>query len=142
MDGLNEILDAACPELVVLTARSSLPETMFVSPEVYDVFARMRARELDAKISLDGTRTVIAAGSCAAHARIPFRVLATPQGCPDKSGHDRASALSSEVDRRLLLSKTSRTNMLSGISDLPSKASYGTDQKDHPPYRACARYRE
>jgi hypothetical protein len=52
MDGLNDILDAACPELVVLTARSSLPETMFVHPEVYDVFARTRARELDAGFPL------------------------------------------------------------------------------------------
>ncbi len=52
MDGLNEILDAACPELVVLTARSTLPETMFVNPGVYDVFARMRARELDAGFPL------------------------------------------------------------------------------------------
>jgi hypothetical protein len=52
MDGLNEILDAACPELVALTARSSLPETMFVNPEVYDVFAKMRAHELDAGFPL------------------------------------------------------------------------------------------
>ena len=52
MDGLNEILDAACPELVVLTARSSLPETMFVNPAVYDVFAKMRAGELDAGFPL------------------------------------------------------------------------------------------
>jgi hypothetical protein len=52
MDGLNDILDAACPELVVLTARSSLPETMFVHPGIYDVFARMRARELDAGFPL------------------------------------------------------------------------------------------
>jgi hypothetical protein len=48
MDGLNDILDAACPELVVLTARSKLPETMFVNPGVYDVFVKMRTRELDA----------------------------------------------------------------------------------------------
>jgi hypothetical protein len=52
MDGLNEILDAACPELVVLTARSSLPETMFVNPRIYDVFAKTRARELDAGFPL------------------------------------------------------------------------------------------
>jgi hypothetical protein len=52
MDGLNDILDAACPELVVLTARSSLPETMFVHPEIYDVFARTRASELDAGFPL------------------------------------------------------------------------------------------
>ena len=52
MDGLNEILDAACPELVVLTARSSLPETMFLNPGVYDVFAKMRANELDAGFPL------------------------------------------------------------------------------------------
>jgi hypothetical protein len=52
MDGLNDILDAACPELVVLTARSTLPETMFVNPEVYDVFAKMRARELGAGFPL------------------------------------------------------------------------------------------
>jgi hypothetical protein len=52
MDGLNDILDAACPELVVLTARSSLPETMFVNPEVYNLFARMRASELDAGFPL------------------------------------------------------------------------------------------
>ena len=52
MDGLNDILDAACPELVVLTARSTLPETMFVNPEVYGVFVSMRARELDAGFPL------------------------------------------------------------------------------------------
>jgi hypothetical protein len=52
MDGLNHILDAACPELVVLTARSSLPETMFVNPRVYDLFARTRTRELDAGFPL------------------------------------------------------------------------------------------
>jgi hypothetical protein len=52
MDGLNDILDAACPELGVLTAQSSLPETMFVNPKVYDVFAEMRARELDAGFPL------------------------------------------------------------------------------------------
>ena len=52
MDGLNDILDAACPELVVLTAQSTLPETMFVNPEVYDVFAKMRARELGAGFPL------------------------------------------------------------------------------------------
>ena len=52
MDALNDILDAACPELVVLTARSSLPETMFVNPSVYDVFAKTRARELDAGFPL------------------------------------------------------------------------------------------
>jgi hypothetical protein len=40
-------LDAACPELVVLTARSSLPETLFVNPDVYDLFAKMRASELE-----------------------------------------------------------------------------------------------
>jgi hypothetical protein len=52
MDGLNEILDAACPELVVLTARATLPETMFVNPGVYDTFARLRVRELDAGFPL------------------------------------------------------------------------------------------
>lgn len=52
MNGLNDILDAACPELVVLTARSTLPETMFVNPEVYDAFAKMRARELGAGFPL------------------------------------------------------------------------------------------
>ena len=52
MDGLNEILDAACPELVVLTAQSALPETMFVNPTVYDLFARTHARELDAGFPL------------------------------------------------------------------------------------------
>ena len=52
MNGLNDILDAACPELVVLTAQSTLPETMFVNPEVYDVFAKMRARELGAGFPL------------------------------------------------------------------------------------------
>jgi hypothetical protein len=52
MDGLNDILDAACPELVVLTARASLPETMFVSPGVYDLFAGLRAAELDAGFPL------------------------------------------------------------------------------------------
>jgi hypothetical protein len=52
MNGLNDILDAACPELVVLTAQSTLPETMFVNPEVYDVFASMRARELAAGFPL------------------------------------------------------------------------------------------
>jgi hypothetical protein len=52
MDGLNDILDAACPELVVLTARSSLPETMFVNPGVYDVFAKTRVRELEAGFPL------------------------------------------------------------------------------------------
>jgi hypothetical protein len=52
MDRLNDILDAACPELVVLTAQSSLPETMFVNPEVYDMFARIRASELAAGFPL------------------------------------------------------------------------------------------
>jgi hypothetical protein len=52
MDGLNDILDAACPELVVLTARASLPETMFVNPSVYDVCAKLRASELDAGFPL------------------------------------------------------------------------------------------
>jgi len=52
MDGLNDILDAACPELVVLTAQASLPETMFVHPGVYDMFARTRARELEAGFPL------------------------------------------------------------------------------------------
>lgn len=52
MDGLNDILDAACPELVVLTARSALPETMFVNPGVYDMFAKLRAPELDAGFPL------------------------------------------------------------------------------------------
>jgi hypothetical protein len=52
MDGLNDLLDAACPELVVLTARSSLPETMFVNPEVYNLFSSMRASELDAGFPL------------------------------------------------------------------------------------------
>jgi hypothetical protein len=52
MDGLNDILDAACPELVVLAAQSTLPEIMFVNPEVYDVFAKMRARELGAGFPL------------------------------------------------------------------------------------------
>ena len=52
MDGLNEILDAACPELVVLTARASLPETMFVNPGVYDVFAKLRASELESGFPL------------------------------------------------------------------------------------------
>ena len=52
MDGLNDILDAACPELVVLTARASLPETMFVNPSVYDVCDKLRASELDAGFPL------------------------------------------------------------------------------------------
>lgn len=52
MDGLNDILNAACPELVVLTARSLLPETMFVNPDVYDLFAKMRASELEAGFPL------------------------------------------------------------------------------------------
>jgi hypothetical protein len=52
MDGLNDILDAACPELVVHTARASLPETMFVNPSVYDVFAKLRDSELDAGFPL------------------------------------------------------------------------------------------
>jgi hypothetical protein len=52
MDGLNDILDAACPELVVLTARASLPETMFVNPSVYDVCSKLRASELDAGFPL------------------------------------------------------------------------------------------
>ena len=52
MDGLNDILDAACPELVVLTARATLPETMFVNPGIYDVFARLRAAELNAGFPL------------------------------------------------------------------------------------------
>jgi hypothetical protein len=52
MDCLNDILDAACPELVVLTAQSMLPETMFVNPDVYDTFARMRAQELGAGFPL------------------------------------------------------------------------------------------
>jgi hypothetical protein len=52
MDGLNDILDAACPELVVLTARAALPETMFVNPGVYDVIARLRAAELEAGFPL------------------------------------------------------------------------------------------
>jgi hypothetical protein len=52
MDGLNDILDAACPELVVLTARASLPETMFVNPSVYDVCAKLRTSELDAGFPL------------------------------------------------------------------------------------------
>ena len=52
MDGLNDILDAACPELVVLTARDSLPETMFVNPSVYDVCAKLRASVLDAGFPL------------------------------------------------------------------------------------------
>jgi hypothetical protein len=52
MDGLNDVLDAACPELVVLTARASLPETMFVSPGIYALFARLRASELDAGFPL------------------------------------------------------------------------------------------
>ena len=52
MDGLNDILDAACPELVVLTARSALPETMFVNPDVYNVFEGMRTAELEAGFPL------------------------------------------------------------------------------------------
>lgn len=52
MDGLNDILDAVCPELVVLTAQSALPETMFVSPAVYDLFAKTHASELDAGFPL------------------------------------------------------------------------------------------
>lgn len=52
MDGLNDLLDAACPELVALTAKSSLPETMFVNPKVYDVFAKLRASEIDAGFPL------------------------------------------------------------------------------------------
>jgi len=52
MYSLNDILDAAFPELVELTASAALPETMFVNPSVYDVCAKLRASELDAGFPL------------------------------------------------------------------------------------------